>query len=294
MHELTQLTLNGALLGMLYALLAMGFVLVVKGSGVINFSHGELVMIGAYFCSWLLTDVGMPFWIGVPLAALGCAAIGMLIERFALRRLLNESMLALIMATIALGSIIRGGLSIVWGDGSQPLPEVLPTNQLDFLGFEISALMLWGSGIVLVLLVLIGLFFSRSKLGLAMQAVADDRLAAQSLGINIRMVNATAWALAGAVAAIAGFVWGSLIGVDGRMIVLGALIFPVVILGGLESMAGAVVGGIVVGIVETLSAGYLDEIVGGGFSTVAPLVLLILVLLVRPYGLFGRPDIERV
>lgn len=294
MRELMQLIIDGALLGMLYALLALGFVLIVKGSGVINFAHGELVMVGAYVSSWVLTGIGLPFWVGIPLAALGCGLIGMGIERFALRKLLNESVLALIMATIALGAILRGTLSIVWGDGTQPLPDVLPTHRWELLGFSFSALMVWGSGLVLVLLALLGAFFSRSKLGLAMQAVADDRVAAQSLGINIRMVNATAWALAGAVAALAGFVWGSVIGVDGRMIVLGALIFPVVILGGLESMAGAVVGGIAVGMVERLSAGYLDALVGGGFSTVAPLVLLIFVLLIRPYGLFGRPDIERV
>ena len=124
--------------------------------------------------------------------------------------------------------------------------------------------------------------------------MSDDRVAAQSIGISVRLVNATSWAMSGGTAALAGFVWGSVLGVDSRLVVLGALIFPVVILGGLESMAGAVIGGVAVGLVESLSAGYLNDDLGAGFSTVAPLILLLVVLFIRPYGLFGRPMIERV
>lgn len=294
MGEFVQLTANGALLGFMYAILAMGFVLVFKGSGVINFSQGELVLLGAYVVSWVLATLGVPFWLGIPLAALVCAVAGVLIERFALRRLLNESMLALIMATIALGSIIRGLMSLIFGDRTRSMAEILPTRTYEVLGLRFSALMVCAAVIGLLLLGALAWFFSKTKLGLAMQAVADDRVAAQSLGMSLGVVNATAWAIAGAVAALAGFVWGSFLGVDGRLIALGALIFPVVILGGLESIPGAVIGGIVVGIVESLSAGYLDDVLGGGFSTVAPLLLLLVVLLVRPYGLFGRPEIERV
>lgn len=294
MHNLVQLTVDGVLIGMLYALLAMGFVLVVKGSGVINFAHGELVMVGAYVGSWTMGDLGISPWIGLPLAMVICAVVGMVIERVALRPLINESMLALVMATIALGSILRGTTSLVWSEPSRKPVGVLPEGNYDVFGLSLSALVVWGAGAALVLLILVGAFFSRTKLGLAMQAVADDRVAAQSLGINLRVVNATSWALAGAVASVAGFVWGSRIGIDGNLIVLGALIFPVVILGGLESMMGVIFGGIVVGIVGSLSSGYLDDTLGGGFSTVSPLILLIVVLLIRPYGLFGRPDIERV
>lgn len=294
MHNLTQLTIDGILIGMLYALLAMGFVLVVKGSGVINFSHGELVMVGAYVGSWTMGELGISPWLGLPLAMVVTAVIGMAIERVALRPLINESMLTLVMATIAVGAILRGGTALVWNTNSREQVGGLPEGKYDVLGFSISALTVWAAEGALVLLVLVGAFFSWTKLGLAMQAVADDRVAAQSLGINLRAVNATSWALAGAVASVAGFVWGARIGIDGNMIVLGALIFPVVILGGLESMLGVVFGGIVVGVVGSLSAGYLDESLGGGFSAVAPLILLIVVLMVRPYGLFGRPDIERV
>lgn len=294
MHDLIQLGVDGVLIGMLYALLAMGFVLVVKGSGVINFAHGELVLVGAYVSSWTMSDIGISPWLGLPLAMIICAGIGMVIERVALRPLINESMLALVMATIALGAILRGGTALVWPEQSREPVGVLPEGKYEILGFNVSALTVWAAVGALVLLVMVGAFFSWTKLGLAMQAVADDRVAAQSLGINLRAVNATSWALAGAVASVAGFVWGARIGIDGNLIVLGALIFPVVILGGLESMLGVVFGGIVVGVVGSLSAGYLDASLGGGFSSVSPLILLIVVLLVRPYGLFGRPDIERV
>lgn len=294
MSEFMQLAVNGVFVGMLYALLAIGFVVVVKGSGVINFSQGEVVLLGAFMVAWLLTDLGMPFWIGIPIAVVAMVVVGMAIERLALRPLENESMLALVMATIALGSVIRGLVPMIWGDGLRSIPPVIDQARYEWLGISIPTTTFWSAVMVLLLLGAFGLFFSRSRLGLAMQAISDDRVAAQSLGINIRLVNAVSWAMAGGVAALGGFVWGSLLGVESRLVVLGALIFPVVILGGLESIVGAVVGGIVVGVVESLSAGYLNVYLGAGFSTVAPLILLLLVLFVRPHGLFGRPQIERV
>lgn len=294
MSELMQLTVNGVFVGMLYALLAMGFVVVVKGSGVINFSQGELVLLGAFVVAWLLTDLGVPFWVGIPAAVVVMMVVGAVIERLALRPLENESMLALVMATIALGSVIRGLVPMIWGDGLRSIPRVIDQRRYEWFGISIPTITFWSAIMVLLLLGAFGSFFSRSRLGLAMQAVSDDRVAAQSLGVNIRLVNAVSWAMAGGIAALAGFVWGSLLGVDSRLIVLGALIFPVVILGGLESIGGAVIGGVVVGVVESLSAGYLNDYLGGGFSTVAPLMLLLVVLFIRPYGLFGRPQIERV
>jgi len=294
MSEFMQLAVNGVFVGMLYALLAIGFVVVVKGSGVINFSQGEVVVLGAFIVAWLLTDLGLPFWIGVPTAVVVMMVVGAVIERLALRPLENESMLALVMATIALGSVIRGLVPILWGDGLRSIPRVIDQRRYEWFGISIPTITFWSAIMVLVLLGAFGFFFSRSRLGLAMQAVSDDRVAAQSLGINIRLVNAVSWAMAGGIAALAGFVWGSLLGVDSRLVVLGALIFPVVILGGLESIVGAVIGGIVVGVVQSLSAGYLNDDLGGGFSTVAPLILLLVVLFIRPHGLFGRPEIERV
>jgi branched-chain amino acid transport system permease protein len=294
MTEFVQLTVNGVLVGMLYALLALGFVVVVKGSGVINFSQGEVVVLGAFVVSWMLTDLGAPFWLGIPAAVVVMMAVGVIIERVVMRPLENESMLALVMATIAMGSVIRGLVPMIWGDGLRSLPRIIDQQRYEWFGIKIPTITFWSAVMVLVLLVAFNLFFSRTRLGLAMQAVSDDRVAAQSLGVSVRLVNATSWAMAGGLAALAGFVWGSILGVDARLVVLGALIFPVVILGGLESMAGAVIGGVVVGLVESLSAGYLNDHLGAGFSTVAPLILLLAVLFVRPYGLFGRPQIERV
>lgn len=294
MTDFVQLTVNGVLVGMLYALLALGFVVVVKGSGVINFSQGEVVVLGAFVVSWILTDLGAPFWLGIPAAVVVMMVVGVIIERVVMRPLENESMLALVMATIAMGSVIRGLVPMIWGDGLRSLPRIIDQQRYEWFGIKIPTITFWSAVIVLVLLVAFNLFFSRTRLGLAMQAVSDDRVAAQSLGVSVRLVNATSWAMAGGLAALGGFVWGSILGVDSRLVVLGALIFPVVILGGLESMAGAVIGGVVVGLVQSLSSGYLNDNLGAGFSTVAPLILLLLVLFVRPYGLFGRPLIERV
>jgi branched-chain amino acid transport system permease protein len=151
----------------------------------------------------------------------------------------------------------------------------------------------WATIVVIGFLVLFRWFFAHSRLGLAMQAVSDDRLAAQSLGCDVRRINAAAWAAAGAVAAFAGFIWSQILGVNGGLLVVGLVVFPVVILGGLESMAGAVVAGLVVGVVESFTTGYLNRSMPG-FGPVAPLVLLLVVLMFRPYGLFGRPEIDRV
>jgi branched-chain amino acid transport system permease protein len=153
---------------------------------------------------------------------------------------------------------------------------------------------LWSAVIAIVFMAGFGLFFKRSRIGLAMQAVSDDRVAAQALGVDIRRVNAAAWAISGAIAAFAGFVWGTLLGVDLGLIGVGVVIFPVVILGGLESILGALVAGVIVGVTENLSGGYLDPRIGGGFSQITPLLLLLAVLMIRPYGLFGRERIERV
>lgn len=296
MEAFLQLLINGVLVGFLYGLVAFGFVLIVKGSGVINFAQGHLMLLGAYLVAWLSVDRELSIYVAVPAGMLFMMVVGLIIERFALRPLENEPLLSLVMATIALAIVIEGATFLAFGEHTRALPRAFPQEPLLFGGLRIRQLNLWAMGISLVFMAGFGWFFTRSRLGLAMQAVSDDRLAAQALGVNTRRVNAGAWALAGAIAAFGGFVWGSIIGVGPTLIVVGLFfVFPVVILGGLESILGAIIGGITVGVIQNLAGGYIDPIIGGGFSTLAaPALLLLIVLIVRPYGLFGRPKIERV
>ncbi|PZF83356.1 branched-chain amino acid ABC transporter permease [Jiangella anatolica] len=294
MNVLPQLLLNGVILGALYALISVGFVLVVKGSGVINLAQGELVLLGGYVTAWLLGERGLPAVVAVPAAMLLMAAAGLVVERVVVRPLENQSMLALLMATLALATILQGLVPIIFGSEPRSIPSPFNAAPVSVAGLQVPRVNVWSMGIALAFIALVAVFFATTRYGLAMRAASDHRLAAQSLGIRIRRVNAIAWAIAGAAAAFGGFAWGSVLGVDAGLALVGIFVFPVVILGGIDSLAGVVVGGLVVGIAESLATWYVDPLVGGGFGLVAPLLLLIVVLLVRPYGLFGRHEIGRV
>jgi branched-chain amino acid transport system permease protein len=289
-----QLLVNGVLIGILYALLALGFVLIAKGSGVINFAQGELVLLGGYLVAVLLGASGENVVIALGGAMAVMVVVGVVIERGVLRPLVNEPLLSLVMATIAIGTVIRGLVPMIWGTSTRSVTTVFPTGTLEFGDIRIQKPVLWAAAFALLFIGAFAMFFMRSRMGLAMQAVSDDRIASQSLGVDTRRINAIAWGTSGVTAAFTGYVWGSVLGVDPLLGMIGILVFPVVILGGIDSIAGALVGGITVGIVEGMAGGYLDPIVGGGFSLVAPLLLLLIVLMVRPYGLFGRREIERV
>lgn len=293
MTKFLQLLTNGMLVGLLYTLVALGFVLIRKGSGVLNFAQGELILVAGYLVAWFLTDVDLPVLVAVPATIAIMVLLGAAVERLVLRPLENESLLSLVMATIALGIILRGAVPLIWGEQARDNPDVFSGGGLDVGDIHIASVNLWASAVVLVFLLVFSWFFTRSRLGLAMQAVSDDRLAAQSLGADVRRINAAAWGVAGGVAAFAGFIWTQILGVNNSLIGVGFFVFPVVILGGLESISGAVIAGLVVGVVESLTAGYFSES-APGFGPVAPLVLLLVVLMVRPHGLFGRPEIDRV
>jgi branched-chain amino acid transport system permease protein len=289
-----QLVVNGTILGVLYALLALGFVLIAKGSGVLNLAQGELVLLGGYLTAWLIGSFGLPVYVGVPLAMLAMVGVGLLVERFVIRPLANQSLLALLVATLALATIIQGAVPMFWGSAARQIELPSGDRTAAIAGLRVPVVNLVSMTVAALALIAIALFFNRSRFGIAMQAASDDRLAAAALGIRIRRVNAVAWAIAGATAAFGGFAWGAVLGVDPSLSLIGLFVFPVVILGGIESLAGVVIGGVVVGIAENLATGYVDPHVGGGFGLVAPLLLLILILLVRPHGLFGRSEIGRV
>ncbi|GGM15415.1 branched-chain amino acid ABC transporter permease [Deinococcus aerophilus] len=298
MELLPQLLIAGVVIGSIYALAALGFVLIYKSSRVINFAHGQIIATGA-FIAFALTQRGVNFWIAGLIAMLTTFLLGMLIERVFLRRMVGEPIISVIMVTIGLSSVIDGLLHLTpYGAGtfSFERPALLTGQGIELFGLPLSKTQIAGVLMALGLLGAFTYFFNKSTLGITMRAVADDQMAAMSVGTSVERVFALAWAAAGLTAAAAGVILGLMSGLTlGGLAGIGLKVFPVVILGGLDSVIGAIVGGMLIGILENLSAGYLDGIVpGGGTREVFPFIVLIIVLLIRPYGLFGTKEIERV
>jgi branched-chain amino acid transport system permease protein len=292
-ERLLELIVQGALVGALYALVALGFVLIYKASRVINFAQGELVMMGGYLGVVLTATYALAWPVALVLAIAISALVGVGIERTVLRPLIGRPLVSVVMATIALATFIRGALPAIWGPSTMAFPPLFPREPVMVLGAPVSQVYLAAFVFTVLFIVLFGAFF-KTRLGIAMQAVADNQRAAASVGISVRRVFALSWAIAGAVAAVGGIVWGILLGVDNFLALLGLRVFAVVILGGLDSIVGAIVGGILIGILENLAGAYVDPLVGGGFRDTAPFVVLVIALMIRPYGLFGREEIERV
>ena len=291
---LLQLVVGGVAIGGVYSLIALGFVLIYKATDVLNLAHGELLLVGAYVSYALIAQVGLP----LPVALLGTFAfaivLGLAIERLALRPLIGEPVISVIMVTIGLAILLRALVVLVWGSEYRVYPQVLPAESLHLGPVTIGQEFVWSFVIATTLVALFGALFRYTKMGIAMRAVADDQQAALSMGINVRAVFATSWVVAALVASVGGMLLASIQGVGVLLATLGLKALPVAIVGGLDSIIGAAVGGIIVGVLETLSAGYLDIPLGGGVRDVVPFVFLVVVLLLKPHGLFGKPRIERV
>jgi branched-chain amino acid transport system permease protein len=285
---------NGVLTGLMYALIALGFVLVYKATDAINFAQGEFVMIAGFVAASALVVWGAPLWVAVLLALAGLIVFGFALERVMLRKLIGRPVIAVVMATIGLASILRGVGPFVIFSGTKPLP--LPLREEPFIvgPLFIPPIQLLGAGVSLAFLAGFGYFFLKSRKGIAMRAVADNQQVAMAMGINVERYFGVAWAMTGVVSALGGILWGNLIGVDVNLALVGFKVFPVVILGGLDSIPGAIIGGLIVGIVENVASGYIDPYVGGGTKDFAPYVLMIMALMVRPYGIFGKKIIERI
>jgi branched-chain amino acid transport system permease protein len=285
---------NGLLIGLMYSLIALGFVLVYKATDAINFAQGEFVMIAGFVAAGALMVWGAPLWLAVLLALASLIAFGFVLERVMLRKLIGRPVIAVVMATIGLASILRGIGPFVIFSGTKPLP--LPIRDEPFMlgPLFIPPIQILGAGVSLAFLAGFGWFFLRSRKGIAMRAVADNQQVAMAMGIDVERYFGVAWAMTGIVSALGGILWGNLLGVDVNLALVGFKVFPVVILGGLDSIPGAIVGGLIVGVVENIAAGYVDPLVGGGTKDFAPYVLMILALMIRPYGIFGKRIIERV
>jgi len=285
---------NGILIGMMYALIALGFVLVYKATDAVNFAQGEFVMIAGLVVAAALGVWGAPLWLSVSLGLVGMVVFGFALERVVLRKLIGRPIIAVVMATIGLASILRGIGPATLGAGTKTLPLPISDEPIVIGPLFIPPIQLVGAGVSLLFLTGFGWFFLKSRKGIAMRAVADNQQVAMAMGIDVERYFGLAWAMTGIVSALGGIIWGNLLGVDVNLALVGFKVFPVVILGGLDSIPGAVIGGLIVGIVENVAAGYVDPYVGGGTKDFAPYVLMIVALMIRPYGIFGKQLIERV
>jgi len=288
-----QSLINGITIGGIYALIALGFVLIYKASKVLNFAQGELVMIGGFIC--LALSEFMPLWMAIVIAVAVSAFIGFFIEKVVLKPLIGEPVLSVIMVTLGIAYMIRGFVLAIWGPDIRAFPQLFPQGAFEVYGIVIPHVYLGGLLLSLIAIVAFILFFTRTTIGVAMRAVADDQRAAMSLGISVEKIFAVSWAISAVVAAIGGILVGNIYGgINVNFAFIGLKVFAVVILGGLDSVLGAIVGGIIVGVAEAVGGTYLEPLVGGGFKDVFPLLLMLLIMAIKPYGLFGTERIERV
>lgn len=298
MTEFLQLMVTGVSLGFTYALVALGFVVIYKATEVINFAQGGLVMIGAYLIYNFRATWEFPFVLAVLGGVVATAAIALVFERLILRRMVGSPAFAQIMVTIGLLFILQNVVTAVWGSDNVNLGDPWGISTVVIGDVVIQVRQLWSIGITMVVLGLFFIFFRSTPLGLAMRATAIDQEAALAQGMSSKKVYRAAWAIAGITGALAGLSIASGASALSPEIQFYALLaFPAIILGGIDSPLGAVIGGLVIGITQSLTAGYVDDIapwLGSGFENVMPFVVMVLVLLIRPYGLFGTPEIKRV
>ncbi len=292
---LFQLVLNGLIVGALYGVVAMSFVLIYKASQVVNFAQGEFLLVGAWVCWWLLTTWPIPFWAGFLVTLAFMTAFGMLLQVIVLRPLIGEPVISVIMATVGLSIFFQALMKWIFGVFAQPYPPIFAVERVRVLGLEVQSVYLASLGVSALIMLGFWWFFTYSKHGLAMRATAFDQQVAQSLGVSVPRVFAMSWAISAVVSAVAGVVVGVVNGVSSALSFYGIKVFPAVILGGLDSIVGAVLGGLIVGVLENL-AQYVDAewLNWGNMYQIAPFYALILILLVKPYGLFGTRNIERV
>ncbi|WP_109472275.1 branched-chain amino acid ABC transporter permease [Ornithinimicrobium cavernae] len=276
--------------GAILALAALGFVLIYKATGVINFAQGEFLLVGAYMFYTGFVVMGLPLVGAALFGVVVATVIGVLVERVILRPMVGENPISIIMVTIGLSMFLKAVVQAFYGTTPKSQPAILPRSSVEIFGAMIPLNRLSAILIAAVVLTAFTIFFRRSRHGIAMRAVADDQQAAMTMGISVRRIFAMAWALAAVSALIAGVLLGDISAVDQNIASFGLLVFPVVILGGLDSVPGTIVGGLTIGLLHQFTAGYLDS----GLANVIPYIALVLILLVRPYGIFGETRIERV
>ncbi len=294
MEQLLQYTLTGLAVGMIYALIALGFALIWKSSRVANLALGQLVLICSWFAYSTLVDLKLPVWAGMLLTILFAVFLGWMIERLTLRPMIGQPILSLIAVTLGIGYFLEGVVTMAWPISIARLPVLFPKDPVNIGTAVISQEYLWATGISVVLFILLSLFFKYHKMGIAMRASADDQLAVQACAVPITSIFSMSWIFACVVAAIGGILISSIGGITNALVETGFKSFSVVILGWLDTFIGCMVAGPIIGLCENVGAGYLTPLLGPGIKELIPFVIIIIVMLIRPYGLFGEERIERI
>ena len=296
MQYLLQLFISGLVVGSIYSAVALGFVIIYKATRVVNFAQGELLMVGAYVCYAFLVQFHVPFWAALLLTILFGMILALFLERLILRPMIGEPIISIIMVTIGLALIFRSIVSAIWGTEILVYePKLFPQEMVTLAGVPVSLEFVWCFVLSVFLLAVFSVFFKYSRSGVAMRATAFNQQVAQSMGISVKHIFALSWIISAVVSGIGGVLIGNINGINSSLYHFGLKVFPATILGGLDSILGAALGGLIIGILENLSDGvfkaYLDL---SGVKEVAPFVFLVVILMIRPYGLFGTKEIERV
>ena len=290
--DLLQIAIEGTLTGLVYGLVALAFVVIFRASRIVNLAQGQLVLVGAYVMGTLLANLPAP--VAIALALGGSVLIGVAIERLVFRPLIGQPVFSIVMASIGLLILLQGVVQLVWGAQTRPFAAVLPEGSWKLDTLLVNKRLLIGAAITIVAVEALRIFFLKTRIGLRLAAVAEDHFVALSLGVSVEASTRIAWAAGAFLSTLAAMVLlsGNVLGLQAGDIGLRAL--PVALLGGLESLRGALLAGVIVGIGEALAARYLDPLTGGAMSQVFPFMLMVVVLLVRPQGLFGWKVIERL
>jgi branched-chain amino acid transport system permease protein len=290
MEYFLNLVSSGLVIGALYGLVAMGFAIVYRATGMVNFAQGEVMMLIAYIAYSLTTVPGLSFWLLLPMVVVLSVAIGLLIERLFIRPMLGEPMFSRVMVTIGLAVVIRSSVLLIWGVEPTAFARPFGNTPLRFGSLALYPGQIFALVSMGLLCGLMALFFTHSRVGIAMRATSDNETTALLMGIDVQRISGIAWALSAVFAAFAGLSFCLMFSLEPEISQMGLRGFPATILGGLDSVVGGAFGGLVIGVAENLAGGYL----GRGLKEIAGFVLIVLVLMVRPYGLFGQREIERV
>lgn len=295
MEYYLHLILNGLVIGSIYSLVALGFVIIYKATKVVNFAQGELVMFGAYICFALTVQLGLPFLVSFFMTLIFSIVLGLCLERVVLRPMIGEPIISVIMVTIGLSTVLKAVIQLFWGTQIRVYPQVLPSEPVWILGLPVAPVYIAAFCLSLLLFVIFSIFFKYSTMGIAMRATAHDQQAAQSMGIGVKNIFAMSWCIAAVVSSVGGIILGNINGINPQLGHLGLKVFPAVILGGLDSLLGAAIGGLIIGVLENISDGLAQQLLGlAGFREVAAYFILVIILMIKPYGLFGTHEIERV
>jgi len=293
MQFFIEVLVGGLLAGIMYSLVAIGFVLIYKASGVFNFAQGSMVLFSALTYVGVL-ELGVPAWEALAVALAVMVSLAFVIERSVLRPLVNRSPLTLFLATLGVSFVLEGVAQVVWGAQVHGLDLGISDEPIDFSGVFVSKFDLFAAAVAAGLVLVLGVLFNKTRLGTALRAVADDPLAALSVGISLPKIWVVVWSVAGIVGLVAGLLWGARLGVQFSLSLIVLKALPVLIIGGFSSIPGTLVGGLIVGASEKLAEVYVGSLINGGIEVWFSYVVALAFLLVRPSGLFGEPNVERV